>query len=46
MVSDTLAPFVISFIFAYLLQPIIDNISQSFKFSKELNFICNICTVY
>jgi len=36
MVSDTLVPFVISFIFAYLLQPIIDNISQRFNFPRNL----------
>jgi putative permease len=36
MVSDTLVPFVISFIFAYLLQPIIDKISQRFNFPRSL----------
>jgi putative permease len=36
MVSDTLVPFVISFIFAYLLQPIIDKISQRFDFPRNL----------
>ncbi len=36
MVSDTLVPFVISFIFAYLLQPIIDKISQRFNFPRNL----------
>ena len=35
-VSDTLVPFVISFIFAYLLQPIIDKISQRFNFPRNL----------
>jgi putative permease len=36
MVSDTLVPFVISFIFAYLLQPIIDKIFQRFNFPRNL----------
>ena len=36
MVSDTLAPFVISFILAYLLQPIIDNNSRRFNLPRDL----------
>lgn len=36
LVSDILAPFIASFIFAYILQPLIDNYSKRFKLSKEL----------
>ena len=35
-VSNTLIPFVISFVFAYLLQPIIDNSSKRFNFPRNL----------
>lgn len=34
MLSDTLSPFVISFIFAYLLEPIIENNYRRFKISR------------
>ena len=36
LVSETLVPFVISFIFAYLLQPIIDNNSRRFNLPRSL----------
>jgi putative permease len=36
MVSDTLAPFLISFIFAYLLQPVIEANFQRFKCSRPV----------
>ena len=35
-VSGTLAPFIIAFIFAYLLQPLIDNNSKRFNIPRGL----------
>lgn len=35
-ISDTLVPFVISFIFAYLLQPTIDTVSKKFSLPRNL----------